>query len=94
MPHSSSVTLASAKGPGNGADCQWVGGKGSFVAQSPLWSGGSAKLQFQGPLGSYIDYPSGSLSADGIIAFELPACIIRVVTATTASVSAVAARTN
>jgi hypothetical protein len=81
MQNTGQVVLASNAAAGTGSAYQWLGGKGSFIAEA-TWGGGSAKLQFQSPNGTWIDYPSGSLSANGIINFELPAGQIRTVTAT------------
>lgn len=91
MATSYSVTLAENAGAGNGTAAQWMGGKGSFQAEA-TWGGGSAKLQFLSFHGTWIDYPSGSLSANGAILFELPIGQIRVVIATASAVYAYAAR--
>lgn len=86
-------TLASNAGAGNGSAVNWPGGKGAFVAEA-TWGGGSAKLQFQTDQSTWIDYPSGSLSANGLILFELPAGPVRVVIATATACYAFAARIN
>lgn len=85
------ATLASNAGAGNGATTAWPGGAGTFMAEA-TWGGGSAKLQFQSPNATWIDYPSGSLSANGAISFTLPAGQIRVVIATATACYAYAVR--
>lgn len=79
--NSDKFTLASNAGAGNGTAVQWPGGRGIFIAEA-TWSAGSAKLQFQSPNSTWIDYTSGSLGANGGILFELPPGQIRVVIAT------------
>lgn len=57
------------------------GGKYVYTGEA-TWGGGSAKLQFQTAHGTWIDVPSGSLSANGLLPIELPAGQVRVVVAT------------
>ena len=75
------ITLASNAGAATGTAAYWYGGAGAFTGEG-TFGGGSAKLQFKTQNGTWIDYPSGSLSANGIISFTLPPCEIRAVTAT------------
>ena len=91
MANGYAVTLASNAGAGNGTAATWAGGQGAYIAEA-TWSGGSAKLQFQTPQGTWVDYPSGSLSANGLISFTLPPAQIRVVIATASAVYAYAIR--
>lgn len=84
--------LLSNAGAGNGTAHQWPGGKGYFVAETSSWSAGSAKLQMQTPQGSWIDVPSVSLSANGAVAIDLPAGMVRAVVATSTAVYAWAIR--
>jgi hypothetical protein len=91
MSNSYTVTLAANATTGDGAALMWPGGKGSFQAEA-TWGGGSAKLQFISLNGTWIDYPSGSLSANGAILFELPIGQIRVVIATATACYAYAAK--
>lgn len=67
----------------------WKGGKGLFLAEA-TWGGGSAKLQMKSPNGTYIDVPNVSLTANGMIAFDLPGGQIKVVIATSTHVYAYA----
>ena len=66
----------------------WRGGKGMFMAEA-TWGGGTVKLQFQSLNGTAIDVknPAGtaaSLTANGMVYFELPPgqIIVNIVTAT------------
>lgn len=81
MKFAGTITLGSNITTSNGDDKVWPGGPGSFIAEA-TWSGGSAKLQFKSPRGTFIDYPSGSLTANGLINFDIPPGTIRVVVAT------------
>lgn len=75
------ITLASNAGAGNGTAYQWQGGRGLFTGEA-TWGGGSAKLQYMSVNGTWIDVPSISLTANGMLAFELPPGPIRTVIAT------------
>lgn len=82
-----------------GADTMWVGGRGSFVVEAGAWGGGSVKLQYKSPHGTYIDVPATivgtpSLAADGICNFELPPGELKVVAATATGVYAYAIGTR
>lgn len=87
MVNHSRVTLATNAGAGNGTAVKWRGGKGMFMAEA-TFGGGSVKLQFISPNGTYIDYPSGSLTAAGGIVVDLPPGMVRVVIATSSAVYA------
>ncbi len=50
---------------------EWKGGKGVFIAEA-TWGGGTVKLQAYSPHGTAIDVPNVSLTANGIVAFDLP----------------------
>jgi hypothetical protein len=93
MANGYAATLASNATTGNGSAVSWPGGAGIFFAEA-TWGGGSAKLQFQSPRGTWIDYPSGSLSADGGINFTLPAGQIRCVVDTATAAYAYAVRNS
>jgi hypothetical protein len=74
-----------------GSTMEWMGGKGIFIAEA-TWGGGTVKLQAQSPNGTWIDVPSASLTANGIVAFDLPRGQLRgnVTTATAVYAYAVA----
>lgn len=57
------------------------GGKYIYTGEA-TWGGGSAKLQIQTLHGTWIDVPSGSLSANGMLQVELPQGLVRLVVAT------------
>lgn len=57
------------------------GGKFLFMAEA-TWGGGNAKLQIQTPNGTWIDVPSSTLSANGMLQVEIPRGLARVVFAT------------
>lgn len=75
------ITFAENAAAGTSSAFNWLGGQGVFIAEG-TFGGGSAKLQFQSPNSTWIDYPSGSLSANGLISFTLPPGQVRAVTAT------------
>ena len=93
MSNKSRVDLATNAGAGNGAECEWRGGQGLFMAEA-TWGGGSAKLQMKSPNGTWIDVPSASLTANGMYVFNLPQCDIRVVIATATACYAYAVGTG
>ena len=82
------VDLLSSAGPGNGNAQTWAGGAGLFIVEADFSGGGSVKLQFQSPNQTWIDYPSGSLSANGGIEMDLPPGQVRAVVVTAVSVFA------
>jgi len=62
------LTNASATGPA----VNWNGGKGNFAVVG-TFGGGTVKLQALGPdNATYIDVPNTSLSAAGMVLFDLP----------------------
>lgn len=71
----------------------WLGGRGMLIAEA-TWGGGSVKLQFKSPNGTWMDYASGSLSANGALMFELHPCEIRAVVTTATGVYAYAIGTR
>lgn len=87
------VTLAENAGAGNGAAHKWPGGRGTFIARTSSWGGGSAKMQIRCPGGQWVDLDAVSLSANGTKAFHAPAGEIRCVVATATQVFAYAIAT-
>ncbi len=63
----------------------WRGGKGLFMAEA-TWSAGSVKLQTLSPNSTWIDVPNISLSANGMVAFDLPPGQIKIVITTSTHV--------
>jgi hypothetical protein len=49
----------------------WPGGRGVFMVEA-TWGGGTVKLQIQDPQGTWIDVPSASFTANGMMNFDLP----------------------
>jgi len=78
---SESVTLCEDAGAGNQADKTFAGGKCSFIAEG-TFGGGSVKLQLKTKQDTYVDVPSSTLSANGLLGLDLPAGTYRAVTAT------------
>lgn len=76
-------------GVGNGTAAQWQGGRGTFTAEA-TFGGGTVKLQYMTMNGTWVDVASGSLSAAGTLAFELPIGQIRAVATTATAVYAYA----
>lgn len=86
------VALMENAAAGNGAAKFWPGGKGIFTAVA-TFGGGSVKLQVKaldGSTGTFVDVTSASLSAAGMVAFELPPGEIRAVGATASAIYAYA----
>jgi hypothetical protein len=76
----------------------WLGGHGIFIAEA-TWGGGSAKLQYKSPNGTFVDVPATvvgtpSLTANGMCMFELPPGELKVVVATATAVYAYAIGTR
>ena len=92
MASGAKFVLAENATTGNGSAANWPGGKGLFMAEA-TWGGGSAKMQFQSPNGTWIDYPATALAANGAYAIDLPAGQIRAVIATATACYAYAVRT-
>ena len=68
----------------------WPGGTGIFMVDA-TFGGGTVKLQYQAPNGSWVDAgPDTTLTANGGGVFELPPCQIRVNVATATGVYAIA----
>lgn len=64
----------------------WCGGRGIFLVSSATFGGGSVKLQMlaPAPAATWVDVPDVSLTAAGMVGFELPPARLRA-TATTAT---------
>lgn len=86
--NSVNLTLAS-NASATGDWHNWPGGKGFFAVEA-TFGPGSVALQFKGPNGTAIGYTSGSLTANGGLIFELPACQIRAAVTTSTAVYAFA----
>ena len=72
----------------------WPGGRGLFSCEA-TWGGGTVKLQFKSVNGTWIDVGTAStLTANGIVGFELPSCEIRVDVTTATAVYAYAHTTE
>lgn len=76
------ITLCENAGAGNQAEKQSLGGGRFLFTAEGTFGGGSAKLQFKTKNGTWVDYPSGSLSAAGSILVYLTDGGVRAVTAT------------
>lgn len=60
----------------------WPGGKAWLMAKG-TWGGGSVKLQVMLPdAATYVDVASSTISADGVVALEMPPGTYRLVVAT------------
>ena len=70
LPLVASGTVATA----NSVQTLWQGGRGYFAAESSSWGGGSVKLQWRTPNGTYIDIDATNLNftANGVYGFEAP----------------------
>ena len=62
--------LSNASATGSGVSLE-KGGKHYFMAEA-TFGGGTVKLQMQTPHGTWVDVPSGSLTAAGALALDLP----------------------
>jgi len=68
---------------GNGSDViVRAGGKYSFLSKSTAGSYGTVKLQLKDPDDNYLDVPSASHSADGVLYLDLCPGTYRAVAAT------------
>ncbi len=66
----------------------WPGGRGIFMAEA-TWGGGSVKLQYKSPQGTWIDVgAAATLTANGMVMVELPPGVVKVVRATATAVYA------
>lgn len=72
-------------------DLRWVGGEGYLLAEA-TWGGGNVKLQQLSPNGTYLDIPSATLSANGMVAFKAPPGILKLVITTATAVYAYAVK--
>lgn len=87
--------LTFAENATSSATLLWPGGRGSFMAKA-TWGGGSVKLQTLMPdLATWIDVKNDagtaiSLSADGMLLFDLPPGQVKAVIATATAVYAYA----
>ncbi len=78
-------SVAATAGSG---DTKWMGGRGTFMAEA-TFGGGSVKLQYKTPNGTFVDIGTGgSLTANGLIGFELPPGELKVVVVTATAVYA------
>ena len=77
-------------------DTKWLGGRGWFVVESGTWGGGSVKLQYKSPNGTYIDIDATNLSltANGVYGFEAPPGELKAVRTTATTVYAYAIGTR
>jgi len=72
------VDILSNAGAGNGSPFEWRGGRGVMVTEA-TFTGGSVKLQMQGPQGNWIDVPNAEAFNNDILKFELPQSQVRAV---------------
>lgn len=70
-----------------GSPAVWGGGRGVFTAVA-TWGGGNVTLQYLGPNGSTWLTAATALTADGLVAFELPPGQIRAAVTTATAVYA------
>jgi hypothetical protein len=85
------VLLSNASATGSAA--QWPGGRGVFSAVA-TWGGGNVALQYMGPDESSWLTAATALTANGLIAFELPPGRIRAAVTTATAVFARADETK
>lgn len=85
MAGSIRVDFFSNSAAGNSSAQFWRGGKVAFYAEA-TFGGGSVKLQFQSPQGTWIDVASSTLSANGFAILELPPGQYRAVGATASAI--------
>lgn len=72
MAGSTRIDFFSNAAAGNSTDfAVQQAGSWMFYAEA-TFGGGTVKLQFQSPHGTWIDFPSGSLSANGALILQLP----------------------
>ena len=93
MAKNRTLTLLS-NASATGSAVAWPGGRGLFSAEA-TWGGGTVKLQFKSANGTWIDVGTAStLTANGIVGFELPMCQIRIDVTTATAVYAYAHTTE
>lgn len=75
---------------------KWMGGRGWFSAEATAWGGGSVKLQWKSPNGTYIDIDATNLNftANNVYGFEAPPGELRAVRSTATGVYAYAIGTR
>lgn len=78
------VNLAVNSAAGTTPWFYWRGGKGLLMATA-AWAAGNAQLQIKGPSGVALNV-GAPITADGIVAFELPPGEIRAVITTAGAV--------
>jgi hypothetical protein len=88
MPQQGAFTLLS-NASATGSAVVWPGGQMYFTAEA-TFGGGTVKLQLQSQNGTWLDVPSGSLTANGIVSLTVPAGNIRANVATATAVYAYA----
>ncbi len=87
MPSGGFTLLSNAAATGSAV--AWPGGPMYFTGEA-TWGGGTVKLQLQSMNGTWLDVPSGSLTANGILNLTVPAGNIRANVATATAVYAYA----
>lgn len=85
------ILLSNASATSNPA--QWGGGRGLFTAVA-TWGGGNVTLQYMGPDESTWLTAATALTANGMVAFELPPGKIRAAVTTATGVYAQAEQTK
>lgn len=73
------LALAENATTGTGTAFPWQGGKGKVFIEATFQTDSSITIQFKSPNGTWIDYPNGVFTANGILDIELPPCEIRAV---------------
>lgn len=81
MADQDAINFFSNSANGTSSDFTWRGGWMAFMATA-TFGGGSVKLQILTPAGVAIDFPSGSLSAAGVLLLHVPEGQVRAVAAT------------
>jgi hypothetical protein len=89
MAGSQRLDFFSNAAAGNSTAAYWQGGKLAFIAEA-TFGAGTVKMQFMSPHGTWIDVPSGSLSANGMLILELPQGQVRAVGTTASAIYACA----
>lgn len=92
MPNGYALKIAENAGASTGSDFAWPGSSGggaktAFIAEA-TWGGGNIKLQLKTANGTYIDVPSGSITANNILFLDLPPGTYRHVITTSSAVHA------
>jgi hypothetical protein len=79
--------LANASSASDDVEITWHGGSAWFAADA-TFGGGTVKLQYKLPNGTWIDVPSASHTALGVVAVNVPAGLVRANVATSTAVYA------